>query len=215
MARSERVTVTLPAEMLDRIDRLERNRSRFIADAVKRELVRRRGERLALSLQSPHAESNLVAEEGLTQWAQNLPPEDGDLVDTDSGASSPVGRRCRVDRGTGVEAEARGRGPRRARPDRGTRTTRRTTLRCSERFGGSRASALPLVAVVPVTGTAGKGALYPRLAPGGSSGLSKPSTALVDQIRSVDKRRIRRVFGKVSSEELEANRSGARAVSRT
>ena len=61
----------------------------------------------------------------------------------------------------------------------------------------------PLLAVVPVTGTPGEGALYPALAPG-SSGLTKWSVALVDHIRSVDKRRIRRLFGKVSADELAA-----------
>jgi mRNA interferase MazF len=59
----------------------------------------------------------------------------------------------------------------------------------------------PLIAVVPVTGTAGVGALYPALAPG-SSGLAKPSFALVDHVRSIDKRRIRRMFGVVSTSEL-------------
>jgi mRNA interferase MazF len=59
----------------------------------------------------------------------------------------------------------------------------------------------PLIAVVPVTGTAGVGALYPALAPG-SGGLTKPSFALVDHIRSIDKRRIRRMFGQVSPSEL-------------
>lgn len=61
----------------------------------------------------------------------------------------------------------------------------------------------PLLAVVPVTGTAGEGALYPRLA-AGSSGLTKTSYRLVDQMRSVDKRRVQRIFGRVSSEELRA-----------
>jgi mRNA interferase MazF len=59
----------------------------------------------------------------------------------------------------------------------------------------------PLIAVVPVTGTAGVGALYPTLAPR-SGGLTKPSFALVDHIRSIDKRRIRRIFGQVSPSEL-------------
>ena len=59
----------------------------------------------------------------------------------------------------------------------------------------------PLIAVVPVTGTAGVGALYPALSPG-SSGLTKPSFALVDHVRSIDKRRIRRMFGQVSPSEL-------------
>lgn len=59
----------------------------------------------------------------------------------------------------------------------------------------------PLVCVVPVTGTAGEGALYPPLRPG-KSGLKKDSWALVDQLRSVDKRRVRRVFGRITREEM-------------
>lgn len=61
----------------------------------------------------------------------------------------------------------------------------------------------PLIAVVPVTGTPGEGALYPELSPG-NSGLTKTSYALIDHIRSVDKRRVRRVFGQVSDDELKA-----------
>ena len=61
----------------------------------------------------------------------------------------------------------------------------------------------PLIAVVPVTGTVGEGALYPELSPG-KSGLTKPSFALIDHLRSIDKRRIRRVFGRVTNEELAA-----------
>jgi mRNA interferase MazF len=61
----------------------------------------------------------------------------------------------------------------------------------------------PLIAVVPVTGTPGKGVLYPELSPG-PSGLTKTSYALIDQLRSLDKRRIRRVFGRISREELVA-----------
>src|SRR5216684_5235406 len=52
----------------------------------------------------------------------------------------------------------------------------------------------PLIAIVPVTGTPGEGALYPVLQPG-RSGLAKESYALIDHLRSVDKRRIRRIFG--------------------
>ncbi len=61
----------------------------------------------------------------------------------------------------------------------------------------------PLVAIVPVTGTPGEGALYPMLQPG-RSGLAKTSYALIDHLRSVDKRRIRRVFDVVSTSELDA-----------
>lgn len=65
----------------------------------------------------------------------------------------------------------------------------------------------PLLGVVPISGTAGKGALYPPLEPG-ESGLNKASFALVDQVRSVDKRRVTRAFGQVSAGELEAIDSG-------
>lgn len=59
----------------------------------------------------------------------------------------------------------------------------------------------PLVCVVPVTGTPGEGALYPEL-PAGESGLRKTSYALVDQVRSIDKRRVRRRFGIVAPEQM-------------
>jgi mRNA interferase MazF len=65
------------------------------------------------------------------------------------------------------------------------------------------AQRFPLIAVVPITGTRGEGALYPELSPG-KSGLAKTSFALVDHLRSIDKRRIRRVFGRVSGDELAA-----------
>ena len=66
-----------------------------------------------------------------------------------------------------------------------------------------------LLAVIPVTGTAGEGILYPSLEPG-KSGLKKRSFALVDQIRSVDKRRVMRVFGKIASSEQSAIDTGIR-----
>lgn len=67
----------------------------------------------------------------------------------------------------------------------------------------------PLVCVVPITGTPGEGALYPRLEPG-ASGLVKPSFALIDQLRSVDKRRVIRFLGQVSSDELKTIDEGLR-----
>jgi len=67
----------------------------------------------------------------------------------------------------------------------------------------------PLVAVVPLTRTAGEGALYPGLAPG-DSGIRSVSFALVDQVRSVDKRRIRGIGRSVAVGELEAIDAGLR-----
>ncbi len=61
----------------------------------------------------------------------------------------------------------------------------------------------PLIAVVPVTGAPGEGALYPELSPG-KSGLTRTSYALIDHLRSIDKRRVRRMFGRVTKDELTA-----------
>ncbi len=61
----------------------------------------------------------------------------------------------------------------------------------------------PLLCVVPVTGTRGEGLLYPPLKPG-RSGLAKASFALIDHLRSVDKRRVRSVFGELAHEEIAA-----------
>lgn len=61
----------------------------------------------------------------------------------------------------------------------------------------------PLVGIVPLTRTPGSGALYPALEPG-SSGLVAPSWALIDHVRSIDKRRVRRRYGRIGTSEMEA-----------
>jgi mRNA interferase MazF len=73
-----------------------------------------------------------------------------------------------------------------------------------------RGQRFPLVCVVPITGTSGEGLLYPPLAPG-QSGLSKRSFALTDHLRSIDKRRVRRVFGKIAGTEIAAIDEGLTA----
>ncbi len=72
-------------------------------------------------------------------------------------------------------------------------------------------SRFPVLCVVPITGTPGHGALYPRLDVG-SGGLRQRSFALVDQVRTVDKRRVRKVFGKIAAGELEAVDEGLRLL---
>ena len=68
----------------------------------------------------------------------------------------------------------------------------------------------PLLCVVPVTGTTGLGLLYPALSPG-KSGLTKTSFALIDHLRSIDKRRIRRLFGELPQLEIAAIDEGLTA----
>jgi len=67
----------------------------------------------------------------------------------------------------------------------------------------------PLIGVVPLTGTPGKGALYPQVA-AGSGGLRKDSWALTDQVRSLDKRRVVAVYRTVDAASLEAIDEGLR-----
>lgn len=85
MASTERVTITLPSDVLQSIDRLERNRSRFITEAVQHELERRRREELLRSLRSPHAETAELAELGMADWSASLPTDDDGLVDPSAG----------------------------------------------------------------------------------------------------------------------------------
>jgi hypothetical protein len=84
-ATTERVTVTLPIDLVEGIDRFERNRSRFITQAVEHELVRRRREGLLRSLASPHPEAAELAETGLADWGASLPAHDEVLVDESAG----------------------------------------------------------------------------------------------------------------------------------
>ena len=85
----QRVTVTLPADVVRDIDRREKNRSKFVAEAVRHELDRRRRSELHRSLRNPHPESADLAEQGLEEWTRNLPEEDTEAL-VDSSAGKPV-----------------------------------------------------------------------------------------------------------------------------
>jgi hypothetical protein len=88
MTTMSRVTVTLPADLVDEIDRLEKNRSKFVLEGVRREIQRRRRDALRRSLRSPHPDSVQLAEDGFDAWASGLPDEAaGDLVDLDAGTA--------------------------------------------------------------------------------------------------------------------------------
>jgi hypothetical protein len=90
MASAERVTVTLPTDLIRDIDRRERNRSKFVADAVRHELDSLRRDELRRSLQNPHVERADLADEGFEAWGGALPEEDtGTLVDNSAGKPVP------------------------------------------------------------------------------------------------------------------------------
>lgn len=85
MAGSTRVTVTLPSEILLEIDRGDRNRSRFILEAVQREIARRRREALELSLTHPHPDSQTFESAGLEEWFQEGNRDATELLDLKGG----------------------------------------------------------------------------------------------------------------------------------
>ncbi|GAG02746.1 unnamed protein product [marine sediment metagenome] len=85
MQMNERVTVTLPKEIIRDIDRQESNRSRFVLQAVRHELEQRRKEELRRSLRSPHHDSDDISHAGFTEWMRELPEGDEDLLDIQAG----------------------------------------------------------------------------------------------------------------------------------
>lgn len=93
-----RVTITLPPALVDEIDRRERNRSRFVLEAVRREVLRRRREDLRRSLANPHAEAGELADAGLEDWGYGSGSRAGESSDLLDGAA---GRPVRWARGKG------------------------------------------------------------------------------------------------------------------
>ena len=86
MSNVERVTVTLPIDLLKDIDRREKNRSKFVVQAIRYELARRRRADLHRSMRNPHPEGIELAQQGFDEWVRGLPEEDaGALVDPSAG----------------------------------------------------------------------------------------------------------------------------------
>ena len=85
MAATEQVMVSLGADLVADIDRITVDRSRFISDAVRHELLRRRLPDFVKSLEDSHPETEGLGETGLDEWAGSLPIEANDLVDTRAG----------------------------------------------------------------------------------------------------------------------------------
>ena len=89
MPTVDRITVTLTRDLVKDIDRWENNRSKFVTEAVRNELNRRRREELHRSLENPHSESAQLAEFGFDDWAGSLPEDDAEglLV---AGSGTPI-----------------------------------------------------------------------------------------------------------------------------
>ena len=89
MAAVDRVTVTLPNGLVSEVDRWEKNRSKFILEAVRKELDRRRRDEFRRSLHNPHPESAGLAEQGMDEWTRGLPDEDASAL-VDGKARRPI-----------------------------------------------------------------------------------------------------------------------------
>jgi hypothetical protein len=89
VAAFERVVLNLPGDLVREIDRREEDRSQFVAEAVYRELQRRRREELHRSLQNPHPESTEMTDLGFAEWLRTLPEEDAEAL-VDSRVAKPV-----------------------------------------------------------------------------------------------------------------------------
>jgi len=80
-----RVTVTLPDEVVEEIDRHEPNRSRFVLEATLDALERRQQEEFRRSLDNPHPDSEQLARVGESEWFALAGDEDYDLLDPGAG----------------------------------------------------------------------------------------------------------------------------------
>lgn len=92
--------MTLPRELVLELARVAENRSRFVAEAIRRELGRRRHEALKASLENPHPETVEMAEAGFAEWAAGASEADADLLDPRGGTAvrwSPEGGWMRKD----------------------------------------------------------------------------------------------------------------------
>jgi len=87
MNMNERVTVTLPEQVVRDIERQEHNRSKFILQAVQNELERRRIEGLQRSLSTPHPDSESIDQAGIVEWIGRMHEGDEDLVNIKTGES--------------------------------------------------------------------------------------------------------------------------------
>ena len=85
MTGSTRVTITLWADMLCIGCATRENRSRFILEAAHREIVRRRKEALATSLDHPHPESSSLEASGLAEWFEAGEGDASRLLDSEAG----------------------------------------------------------------------------------------------------------------------------------
>lgn len=84
MAASRRITITLPTDLVAKIDGIDQSRSRFISEAVRRELARHRRDELLRSITTPHPDAIAMQDISVHDWVEDL-ADDADVVDLSAG----------------------------------------------------------------------------------------------------------------------------------
>lgn len=87
MASSERITVTLPSNLLHGIDARSRNRSSYVQKALRHEFERESQLKLKESLDSPHPATGSFEDSEYQAWFNSIPAEDTDFIDREAGVS--------------------------------------------------------------------------------------------------------------------------------
>jgi hypothetical protein len=153
MAGVERVTISLPDDLLRDIDRREKNRSKFVAEAVRREMI------------AAGAPNFGVPWKTLIRKAPNWLGRDS--------KNGRGGCRKKMRKHFLTAVPARPFAGRQAKAGWRIRSEARPVVELDPTIGHEQRA--------PITGTPGKGLLYPPLTPG-KSGLAKKSFALIDHL---------------------------------
>lgn len=184
--------------------------NKFVAEAVRREVERRRRRELRRSLQNPLTENPALADQGFQDWVQSLPQEDAEAL-VDSRAGRPVRW---VSERDGCRGASEARSRLYCRRGLGSHC-RPGTEACGLASSSAdpdviRDQRLPIVLRGAGNGDKRRRSALSALTPS-RSGPAKHSFALIDHLRSIDKRRIQRVFGELRREEIAAIDEGLAA----
>lgn len=75
---AQRITLTLPSEVVTAIDRTTHDRDSFVTDAVRHEIDRRREDQLQRSLDRPHPETSMANKSVPRDWPTGVPHDEWD-----------------------------------------------------------------------------------------------------------------------------------------
>ena len=97
---AQRITLTLPSEVVTAIDRTTHDRDSFVTDAVRHEIDRRKEAQLRRSLDGPHPETSELAVSPSSNWPAGVPRDEWDDLLT-----SDLGEEIRWEEGKGWQRQ--------------------------------------------------------------------------------------------------------------